>query len=386
MSATALVVGGTGPTGPYVVQGLCERGFAVTMLHTGRHERAEVPAEVEHVHADPFDRDVVAHALGGRTFDLAVVMYGRLRDLAEQLRDRVDRLISIGGGPVVDGFGNPRDLSPPGMPVPTLETAPTVDQFDRPVRNEKVARMVDTERAVFAAHPSATHVRYPLIYGPHQLLPREWLVVRRILDGRRRIIVADGGLQLVSAAYVENAAAAVLLCVDQPDATAGEVLHAGDETTPTVRQVIEIVAAELDREIEIVDLPYEMARPSYPLMMRGGSFHRFMPPTRLLALGYRDRVPYREGLARTVRWLVDNPLRGDSIERNLQDPFNYAAEDALLAAWDAAIGPLEQAAAEADPYYVDRYSPEQEEDRERRRAARRARASDAATVESTTGR
>jgi nucleoside-diphosphate-sugar epimerase len=271
------------------------------------------------------------------------------------------------------------------MPVPTLETAPTADQFDRPIRNDKVARMVDTERAVFAAHPSATHVRYPLIYGPYQLLPREWLVVRRVLDGRRRIIVADGGLQLVSAAYVENAAAAVLLCADQPDATAGEVLHAGDETTPTVRQVIEIVAAELDREIEIVDLPYEMARPAYPLMMRGGSFHRFMPPTRLLALGYRDRVPYREGLARTVRWLVDNPPRGDSIERNLQDPFNYAAEDALLAAWDAATGPLARAAAEADPYYVDRYSPEQEEDRDRRRAARRARAADAGTVESTTG-
>jgi nucleoside-diphosphate-sugar epimerase len=343
------------------------------MLHTGRHERPEVPAAVEHVHADPFDRDVVASALAGRAFDLAIVMYGRLRDLAEQLRDRADRLVSIGGGPVVDGFGNPWDLSPPGMPVPTLETAATADQLDRPVRNDKVARMIETEQAVFATHPSATHVRYPLIYGPHQLLPREWLVVRRILDGRRRIIVADGGLQLVSAAYVENAAAAVLVCVDQPQATAGQVLHASDETTPTVGQVIEIIAAELGAEIEIVDLPYALARPAYPLIMRGGSFHRFMPPTRLLALGYRDRVPYREGLARTVRWLVDNPLRGDAIERNLQDPFDYAAEDALLAAWDAAVGPVERAAADADPYYVDRYAPEREEDRERRRAARRAR-------------
>jgi nucleoside-diphosphate-sugar epimerase len=370
---SALVIGGTGPTGPYVVQGLCDRGFTVAMLHTGRHERAEVRAEVEHVHVDPFDREAVAGALAGRTFDLGIVMYGRLRDLAEQLRDRVGRLISIGGGPGVDGFGNPWDLSPPGMPVPTGETAPTADGAGRPVRNDKVARMIETERAVFAAHPTATHVRYPLIYGPHQLLPREWLVVRRILDGRRRIIVADGGLQLVSAAYVENAAAAVLLCVEQPVATAGAVVHASDETTPTVRQVVQIIARELGRPVEIVDLPYELARPSYPLLMRGGSFHRYMPPARLLALGYRDCVPYQEGLARTVRWLVENPLRGDAIERNLQDPFDYAAEDALLAAWDAAIGPLRETADDADPYYIDRYSPEREEDRERRRAARRAR-------------
>jgi nucleoside-diphosphate-sugar epimerase len=380
MTASALVVGGTGPTGPFVVQGLCDRAYAVTMLHTGRHERPEVPADVEHVHADPFDRDVVARALGGRTFDVAIVMYGRLRDLAERLAGRVGRLVSIGGGPVVDGFGNPTDLWPPGMPVPSFETAPTVDQGDRAVRNDKVARMVETERAVFSAHPTATHVRYPLIYGPHQLLPREWLVVRRILDGRRRIIVADGGLQLVAAAYVENAAAAVLVCVDQPEATAGSVLHASDETTPTVRQVVQIIAQTLDADVEIVDLPYELARPAYPLLMRGGSFHRYMPPTRLIALGYRDRVPYQEGLARTVRWLAANPLRGDAIERNLQDPFDYAAEDALLAAWDAAVGPLQEAAAAADPFFVDRYSPEREEDRERRRAARRARAEAGMTV------
>ncbi len=30
-----LVIGGTGPTGPHVVNGLIERGFTVTILHTG---------------------------------------------------------------------------------------------------------------------------------------------------------------------------------------------------------------------------------------------------------------------------------------------------------------------------------------------------------------
>ena len=39
---TAIVVGGTGPTGPHVVRGLLDRGFAVTIVHTGRHEREEI--------------------------------------------------------------------------------------------------------------------------------------------------------------------------------------------------------------------------------------------------------------------------------------------------------------------------------------------------------
>ena len=33
-----LVIGGTGPSGPLIVNGLVERGHSVTILHTGRHE------------------------------------------------------------------------------------------------------------------------------------------------------------------------------------------------------------------------------------------------------------------------------------------------------------------------------------------------------------
>jgi len=50
----ALVIGGTGPTGHFIVNGLLRRGYAVAMLHTGRHELAEIPPSVEHIHTDPF--------------------------------------------------------------------------------------------------------------------------------------------------------------------------------------------------------------------------------------------------------------------------------------------------------------------------------------------
>ena len=43
----ALVIGGTGPTGHFIVNGLRARGYGVTLFHSGRHERAEIPPEVE---------------------------------------------------------------------------------------------------------------------------------------------------------------------------------------------------------------------------------------------------------------------------------------------------------------------------------------------------
>src|SRR5882724_4924305 len=68
----ALVIGGTGPTGHYIVNGLLRRGYEVGMLHSGKHEVQEIPATVEHIHTDPFSEDALRGAIGNRTFDLTV--------------------------------------------------------------------------------------------------------------------------------------------------------------------------------------------------------------------------------------------------------------------------------------------------------------------------
>src|SRR3990172_6218810 len=79
----ALVVGGTGPTGPFLVQGLLQRGYDVAILHRGTHEVGTIPAEVEHIHADPHFRETLDAALLNRSFDLVLATYGRLRLVAE---------------------------------------------------------------------------------------------------------------------------------------------------------------------------------------------------------------------------------------------------------------------------------------------------------------
>jgi hypothetical protein len=51
-------------------------------------------------------------------------------------------------------------------------------------------------------------------------------------------------------------------------------------------------------------------------------------------IGYKDIVSPEEGLRKTVQWLLKNrPKPGDEVEVRLQDPFDYAGEDRLAAAY-----------------------------------------------------
>jgi hypothetical protein len=55
-------------------------------------------------------------------------------------------------------------------------------------------------------------------------------------------------------------------------------------------------------------------------------------------LGYKDLFSVEDALAKTVRWYLENqPERGGEIEKRLQDPFAYDAEDRLVAIFKESI-------------------------------------------------
>lgn len=351
----ALVIGGTGPTGPAVVDGLIERGHEVAILHTGRHELDTIPDHVEHIHTNPFRIDELAAAVGDRTFDVVYAMYGRLRDIAPWSAGRTGKLVAVGGVPTYLGFAVPDLLWPPGLPVPVREDAPRSGLQE----NAKTAKMVASEDLVFEHHPDATLFRYPLIYGPNQINPREWLVVRRILDGRRRMIVADGGLTLRTAGYGPNVGHALSLVVDHLDAAAGKVYNVGDEHCLTAAQTIRVLADALDVEMELVSMPAALATPARPFQAAEHTLHTHMGVDAIRHdLGYRDRTPTVEALAITARHLRDHPVeRGSITEMRLQDPFDYEAEDRLIDAYRAAVADVQPIADAYDPGFRDRYAP-----------------------------
>lgn len=320
-----LLIGGTGPTGPFVVNGLIERGHKVTILHSGAHE-VEFAEPVEHLHADPNFAETLEKALGNRTFDLVVAMYGRIRYAAEVMKGRTPRLIAVGGTSYATG-----------LPQPIPETAPlrTEPRF--------FYLMGLTEQSVMEAHQqghySATFLRYPLVYGPRQTVPLEWPIVRRILDGRKQLILPESGLALYPWGYSENAAHATLMVIDNPKVTSGQMYNVRDETALTLRQRIEVVSKFMNHQWEFVDVPCELARASYPYTMpyhRGPTLpfieHWVADITKIKThLGYHDVVPVEEAIVRTVKWWLEHrPKPGGSEETNLGDPFDYAKEDQLI--------------------------------------------------------
>jgi nucleoside-diphosphate-sugar epimerase len=324
----ALVIGGTGPTGPYIIDGLLERGYEVIILHTGAHETG-LPEQVEHIHADPHFEETLEAALGKRSFDLAVATYGRLRFTARVMRGRVPRFVSVGGGAFYKALaGHDPNLF---IPIPIPENSPLQDN---PEVSKFSYRGVEAEWEVMKAHHSgyynATHLRYPLIYGPRQNPPREWSIIRRILDGRKRLIISDGGLAIMSRGFALNMARAVLLAVDMPRESCGQIYNVRDETLLTVRNWINLICRVMDYQFEFVDMPYALSRPAH--IYCGLSRHQAMDISCIKQdLGYRDAVPVEKALETTVKWCLDNlSPRDNGTSWLIRDPFDYTAEDRII--------------------------------------------------------
>ena len=327
-----LVIGGTGPTGPHIVNGLIERGHTVTILHTGNHEVDTIPAHVEHIHTDPFDEVKFRDAIQGRNFDVVFAMYGRLRSIVTVLQGRTPRLFSIGGFPVYDGFGEDTTLFPTGLAVPTAEDAPLALDARNGTKPQRIA---ESEALTFELHPDATHFRYPYIFGPNQVLPREWSIVKRALDGRRPLILPDGGLTLIGSSYVENATHTVLLAVDNIERSAGQIYNVSDDRQFTMAQIAQIIADELGHEFDYVSLPFDQAMPAWPVIHNHSTTHRLLDTHKARTeLDYRDLVDPEIGLRRTVRWQAEHYPDDATVNDRLQDPFDYEAEDQLLAAYE----------------------------------------------------
>ena len=182
---SVLVIGGTGPSGPPLVERLLTAGFAVTIYHTGGHEAA-FSKPVEHLHGDPRDEADITAKFAGRRWDITISTSGRMRALAALLAGKTARFVGITGQPVYLGASQPTPKGALALPVP--EQAPR--QYDAAGYTGKVAAgedqlMEQHRRGDF----EAVIVRYPGVYGPRGPLSHEWSIVRRIRDGRRAMIL-----------------------------------------------------------------------------------------------------------------------------------------------------------------------------------------------------
>ena len=345
---TALVVGGTGPTGPFIVEGLKERGWDVTIFHRGFHE-VEFKYPVEHIHGDPYFIEEFRKDLGNRSFDLVVAMYGRLRFVAEACVGHTGRFIAVGATFPDDQRNTIYDIETP-MGLSLQDRIASKSTIQR--------RIVESRKLVLSMHDAhnfnVTYFGYPNLYGPRQPGPMEWNIMRRLLDGRRRFILLDGGLHIRHRPYVENAAYPILLTAEKPEVSAGKVYGCTEEAMPTDRYRLQLIVEAMGidwSEIETYTFPYALGIPAWwwgsgdPYYALKGEPPELGHTTVSLEklkrdLGYRDLVPLDEAYRRTVQWLLENEAAQREAEEQLGDPYDYEAEDAYIDAYHDFAGKL----------------------------------------------
>jgi nucleoside-diphosphate-sugar epimerase len=341
---TALVVGGTGATGPGIVAALRGRDYDVTVYHRGLHEVAEVD-DLEHIHGNPYAREGIARDLYGRSWDVTVATYGSIRTIAKGLRGRTGHLVALTDIPSATSVSgvptfveNPHDEVPRACPAGVTQLQSQICSTERVV--------LDADRA---GHFAGTIVRYPYVYGPRARVPLEWLVLKRALDGRSRWITRGCGLAIKTRCASINAARLVGLVLDHPEIAGGATYQAADTRQYTLREWVTMVADAAGHEFEFVDIPPAVAvRAAVPTLGSAGRADSAVEaePSHVLAsnekarvdLGYEDVVTADEWIVRTVEhWLRNPPSLNGNLDNLTARDFDYAAEDLLLGYWDRVV-------------------------------------------------
>jgi nucleoside-diphosphate-sugar epimerase len=334
-----LVIGGSGSTGVPVLEGLLARGHDVTMLHRGVHEPPGLP-DVPHIHTDPHFPESLAEAVGETQFDVVLAMYGRVAAIAEVFAGRCGQLISIGGVPAYRGCIQAATVKPYGMAINAREDGPLADGTEPIPKFAKLIR--GAERAVLdraaAGAYRGTVIRYPAIYGPRNLVPWEWSVMRRVMDGRTRMVLPDNGLWIISRCAGRNAAEVVLGAVDNPDVANGQAYNAADDDQLTVRQWAEAVAGIMGTELEFIGVPREMAPSALiELLPPTGDPHILLDANKAKRdLGYTPVVSSHDAMVEAVQWLTANPVTPQDYPL-YPAKFDYDAEDRLIEAYTRAV-------------------------------------------------
>ncbi|MGW2277325.1 NAD-dependent epimerase/dehydratase family protein [Streptomyces sp. NPDC001770] len=342
----AWVLGATGQIGRAAVTALLGDGWRVTAVSLRGGRDAAWPDDVRTVALDR-DVDGALAAVLGDDCDVLVDMVGFGGAHARQLTaltGRIGSAVVVSSGAVyTDGKGRGFDTAgepggDPRYPVPIPEAWTTVQPGDSTYATRKIL----LEREVLSAGEAlpVTVLRAGAVHGPGCRTPRELYFVKRLLDGRRRRVLAYGGSSVFHPAHTSNVAELIRLAALRPGS---RVLNAADPEAPTVAEIGELIDAVLGLETETLLLPGPPGGDHVgdtPWTIRHPVVYDMTAAER--ELGYRPVTTYADALPGSVEWLSSR-LSGrewtDAFPKMLRSYgpalFDYAAEDALLERHDA---------------------------------------------------
>jgi len=338
----ALLIGGTGFIGSFLVPELQRFGAEVAVLTRGRSADA-ASRDLTRIIGDRRQlrdsRAAIRAFAPDVVIDLILSSGTQARELMNVLRGIAGRVVALSSMDVYRACGVLHGLEEgPLEPVPLTEqsalrtklaTYPPAqiamvqqvygwvdDEYDKiPVEREIVG---DGELP-------ATILRLPMIYGPGDPLHRFFPLVRRMDDRRRAILMSTAQAAWRSPrGFVGNVAEAIALAA-MSDTAVGRIYNVAEQPSYSELEWATRVAAAAGWKGAFVVLPPDEMPPH--LRMPGNlEQHWSVDTSRIRSeLGYREPDDLDDAIARTIAWERANPP-----SRPLA-AIDYAAEDAAIA-------------------------------------------------------
>jgi nucleoside-diphosphate-sugar epimerase len=323
VKGSLLFIGGTGTISSACVSVALERGFSVSVVNRGITERA-LPAEVELLVADAFDRESLSAAVRGREFDaVADFMAFTPNDVGARLelfRGRIGQYAFVSSATVYE--------KPPALPI--AESAPRGNP-DWQYARDKIA----AEDVVIAAwrhdrypvtivRPSHTYdERTPPLYGG-------WTQIARMRDGLP-VVVHDDGASLWTLTHSRDFAPQFVGLLGDPRAY-GEAFHITSDDVFTWNQILETLALAAGApDPQLVHVPSDVIAgvdADWGAALLGDMAHSLVfdnDKVESLVGEFRLGTPFADGAREVVEWFDADP------ERQVRDPSFDDTVEQLLA-------------------------------------------------------
>jgi nucleoside-diphosphate-sugar epimerase len=197
------------------------------------------------------------------------------------------------------------------------------------------ANKVAAEHVLLDSGLPVTVIRPSKVHGAGALRPREWIFIKRALDGRTAVFLAHRGDSVDHTSAAQNIAALIEVTATAP---ATRILNCADPDAPSAVEISRAIARILDHERDEVlldggavgtlgDNPWDAA---YPIVL---------DMTKALELGYAPVGSFEQTVRAEVEWLVplvSHDARGAQLPSGLdaaffESFFDYATEDRYLA-------------------------------------------------------
>jgi nucleoside-diphosphate-sugar epimerase len=339
----ALIIGGTGLIGRAAARRLLAAGWQVDL--TGR-DAAHMPASLTQagarfMAADRSDAPALRAAAGNGADLIADCLCYTATDAAGllPLARAANSTVMISSNAVyIDAAGNHMNSdTPPHFAGPVREDQPAMAPAgggDYQSREGYGASKVAAEQVLLDSGAPVTVLRPGKVHGPWAARPREWVFVKRALDGRPAVFLARRGAGVAQTVAADNVAALIETAADKPGR---RILNSADPDAPSGLEIARTIASLLDHDWEevLLDPQADPALGHHPWEARSPIV---LDMTAALDLGYVPAGTYAATVVAAVDWLKSAAAghEGAGPLAWLSDPYfdsflDYAREDRYLA-------------------------------------------------------